>query len=86
MDLYCRMGEELRSLFKDLFSPNKEQVVRTKMKKILDLAVQIGGSIEKEAKELHSDVEKYLKQPKNSALIHVMKKHALRLEQETREI
>ena len=86
MDLYCRMGHELRSLFKDLFVPGREKVVKAKINKILELASEIGGSIQGEAETLKRDVENYLKQTDNRAMIAVLKKHALRLEQETREI
>lgn len=86
MDLYSRMGDELRSLFKDLFAQKSIEVIEKKMEEILKTSALIGGLLQKEAAELHRDVLQFLKSPKNKKLIAIMKKHALRLEQETREI
>jgi hypothetical protein len=78
------MGNELRSLFKDLFRPKSEKAVRVKMKAILTTAKEIGGSIEKEAEELNRDVMSFLENPNEN--ISKIKNHALKLEQETREL
>ena len=86
MDLYCQMGEELRSLFADLFDPRHSRIVRQKMARIQAVATQIGGSIRKEAEQLNSDVIRYLDHPNDPKLVAVMKEHALKLERETREI
>jgi len=86
MDLYSQMGEELRSLFKDLFAENRAIEVERKMEEILQISSKIGGSIHGEAGLLHRDVMQFLRNPKDRKLIAIMKKHALRLEQETREI
>lgn len=86
MDLYSQMGDELRSLFKDLFDPKRVKGVEKKMEYILATAAEIGGPLKIEADQLYSDVMKFLKNPKDQHLLALMKKHALRLEQETREI
>lgn len=86
MDLYSRMGDELRSLFKDLFAQKSRGVIEKRMEEILKTSREIGGLLQKEAAELHRDVLQFLNSPKNKKLIAIMKKHALRLEQETREI
>lgn len=86
MDLYCKMGEQLRSLFKDLFNPKCEGVVLHKMKNILELARQIGGSIKEEAEQLNCDIVKFLAKPTDPKLLAKVKKHAMRLEQETKEL
>lgn len=56
------------------------------MGKILAIAAQIGGPIHKEAEQLSIDIHSFLKNPKDPKLTAIMKKHALHLEQETREI
>jgi len=86
MDLYCKMGRELRSLFKDLFDPRHAGVVREKMGRILATASQIGSPLKEEAEQLHTDVVQFLERPQDPKRLAVMKQHALRLEQETREI
>lgn len=84
-DLFKKMGKELRSLFKDLFNPNHKPVVVKKMERILETAREIGGSVYQEAKTLNRDVEQYFAHPFDAKCIAVMKEHAARLEQETRE-
>ncbi len=86
MDLFMKLGDELRDLFKDLFHPEKRAVIESKMNEILKAAKQIGGQVEKEARELHADVVLYLKHPKDKKRVDVLKKHAIKLEHETREI
>jgi hypothetical protein len=86
MDLYILLGSELRSLFSDLFTPNQRNQVRQKIECILEAAKQIGNPIYAEAIQLHAEILQYLKNPKDPHLIALMKKHALHLEQETREI
>jgi hypothetical protein len=86
MDLYKRMGKELRSLFHDLFPPKRAEVIRGKMEQIVAMAAQIGGSLHDEAKQLNTDVENYLKQPHDQQCKANVQRHAMRLEQETREI
>lgn len=85
-DLYSQMGNELRHLFKDLFDPKRAQSVRHQMGKIMATAQQIGGSIEKEAAQLHRDIHRFLEHPTDPKLMIQMKEHAMRLEQETKEI
>lgn len=86
MDLYGKMGEELRDLFKDLFRPDAKAIVEQKMRDILKTAKLIGGRAAQEAEMLNADVAKYLKHPKDPKITAVLKEHAIRLEQETREI
>lgn len=85
-DLYSKMGKELRSLFKDLFDPKLEGAVRKKMGQILATASQIGGSLQREAEELHRDLIYFLEKPTDQSRSAMMKQHALKLEQETREL
>lgn len=86
MDLYSRLGDQLRVLFKDLFNPKRDEAVRREMENILSLAREIGGAILNDAELLNSDVMKFLESPNNPKALSKMKAHALRLEQETREI
>ncbi len=86
MDLYRQMGNELRSLFNDLFDPRLEGIVCQKIAKIIHTAKQIGGSIQKEAEQLNSDIIRFLEKPGDHKRLAVMKKHALKLERETREL
>lgn len=86
MDLYLRMGDELRALFKDLFHPKEKAAIEREIEKILATAAKIGGKLHKEAMLLQNDVKRFLQNPKDPKLIAVMKNHALKLEQETREI
>lgn len=86
MDLYCKLGNELRSMFKDLFDPKMATVTRKKMSQILGLAKKLGDRMEQEARILNEDVEKFLQMPQSLEMQAVMKKHALKLEKETREI
>lgn len=86
MDLYLKLGDELRDLFKDLFRPNKKAVIESKMEDVLRAANRIGGKIAEEAKILQNDILLYLKNPKDQKQIEVLKTHAKKIEQETREI
>ncbi len=86
MDLYSKMGNELRSLFEDLFADKRGEAIEKKIGEILRISSLIGGPLQKEAAEFHADVVQFLKKPKDKKRIAVMKKHALRLEQETREL
>lgn len=86
MDLYKRLGNELRALFKDLFNPAKAPEIEKKMAHILQTASQLGGSLSKEAQILFKDIRQFLKNPQDPKLLAIMKKHALHLEQETKEI
>lgn len=86
MDLFTKLGDELRGLFKDLFHPEKKAVILSKMQDILKAATLIGGAVAKEAESLQQDVTLYLKNPQDKKQIDALKKHAMRLEQETREI
>lgn len=86
MDLYSQMGKELRELFKDLFDPNRRSIGKKRMEEILTIAKQIGGPTELEAELLYMDVLRYLENPEDEMCIEIMKDHALRLEQETRDI
>jgi hypothetical protein len=56
------------------------------MSRILAIATQIGGPIREEAERLNADLVKYLERPDDPSRVAMMKEHALRLEQETREI
>lgn len=86
MDLYRQMGDELRDLFKDLFHPEKKEETLAKMEAILKTASKIGGPLFLEAKELNADVVNYLKNPKDKGLVSRLKREALKLEDQTREI
>ncbi len=86
MDLYWQMGEDLRELFKDLFDPKKARVIQERLDHILVKAAQIGGPLHEETKQFYAEVMNFLKTPHDPKAIHLMRAHALRLEQETREI
>ncbi|PIS03069.1 MAG: hypothetical protein COT85_03305 [Chlamydiae bacterium CG10_big_fil_rev_8_21_14_0_10_42_34] len=86
MDLYCKMGHELRSLFKDLFDPSHADQIHKKMGKILQIANQIGGSVKEDAQRLQNDIESYLEMPNDPKRLAIMKRHALRLEESSKEI
>lgn len=85
-ELYSKMGQELRTLFKDLFDPRHARTVRQQMGMVLATARQIGGPIQKEAEVLNGDINRFLEHPSDPKLLALMKEHALRLKQETREI
>lgn len=84
-DIYTRMGKELRALFKNLQTKDREHV-RQELEEIQKLAGQIGSPIKQEADRLRQDVEKHLEKPNDPKLAQIVKQHALHLEQETREL
>lgn len=86
MDLYTQMGEELRAVFKDLFDSERRAIAKERMAEVLDTAAKIGGPIEMEAELLYMDVLRYIDNPDDEKCIEIMKEHAMRLEQETREL
>lgn len=86
MDLYTQMGKQLRAVFKDLFDPNRIMVGKKMMEEVLDTAKKIGGPIEMEAELLYMDVLSYIDNPDDEKCIEILKEHAMRLEQETREL
>ena len=86
MDLYRELGEELRSVFADMFNPAHARIVRQKMARIVAIARQIGGRVKDEAEQLNGDLMNFLNNPNDPKFITIMKEHALRLEEETREL
>lgn len=80
------MSHELHALFQDLFDSKKRNFAKEKMEKILSLAQKIGGPIEMEAELLYMDILKFLDDPNDPKTFDVLKEHALRLDQETKEI
>jgi len=87
-DLYARMGNELRSLFKELESldPIKVQEVRWQMDRIVHTAEEIGGPLKDEADRLKTELSRFLEHPRDTKAKKKLQEHALRLEQETREL
>lgn len=86
MDLFSKLGSELRDLFKDLFRLEKRAVIESKMDDILKTASLMDQKIIQEVKELQIDVEHYLKYPENKKYLEILKRHAIKLEQETRNM
>lgn len=86
MDLYTQMGKELRAVFKDLFDSSRRAIAKEKMGEVLDAAAQIGGPVEMEAELLYMDILRFIDHPNDEKCIEIMKEHAMRLEQETREL
>lgn len=86
MDLYTKMGKEMKSLFQDLFIPQKKEAIVKKMQKILHTAKQIGGLMEKQAEELNQDILAYLEKPHDHHLFKKVKEHSLKLEEQTWEL
>jgi hypothetical protein len=62
------------------------QGIEREMAKIVELAEMLGDPVREEARRLQNDVSAYLKDPSDKRIESILKKHALRLEQETREI
>ena len=52
MDLFLKLGDELRDLFKDLFPLKEKAILEFKMGAILKTACLIGGEVAEEAKRL----------------------------------
>lgn len=71
-DLYMQLGDELRLLLKEI---HDVKAMQTRKKTILELAAQIGGSIQVHAEQLfeHKDLQS-------------IRPHIVKLEQETREL
>ena len=86
MNLFLKLGNELRDLFKDLFHPEKRVAIEAKIEDILKASSLIGGQVAEEAKKLAEEVRCYLKDPKNKKWIHTLKQHAMHLEQQTRDL
>ncbi len=87
-NLYVALGKELRALFKDLkdFDSSRSREIHLQMDQIVLTASQIGGSILEEAKQLVLDIANFIEHPENPRFAEILKKHALRLEQETRDL
>jgi len=87
-NLYLTLGSELRALFKDLktFNPSRSREVHLKMDQIILAASQIGGSILDEAKRLELDIDHFIENPEDPRFGAILRQHALRLEQETRDL
>jgi hypothetical protein len=84
-DLYTRLGNDLRKLF-EYVDPLQPDPLKRQMERILIEAGQIGGHVGKEAAELHRDVARFLENPQDEKKAQVLKRHALKLKRETREI
>ena len=65
---------------------DRAKEVERKLEEISHTASQIGGSIHGEAGVLHRDVTLFLQNRHDRKRIAAMKKHAARLEHETKEI
>ncbi len=85
-DSYARLGRELRALFKTLDHPGDRTKILKQMDHVLQLAEQVGDPLQQEAVRLKQDVLRFLEAPGDGKLGGIVKEHALRLEQETREI
>lgn len=86
VDSYARLGRELRALFKTLDHPGNRAKIIKQMDHVLHLAEGIGDPLLAEAVRLKTDVLRFLDAPGDEKLAGIVKEHALRLEQETREI
>lgn len=86
MDIFQTLGAELHSVFRDLFDEKRRGVVKQKMAQIVEDARRIGGPIAQEAERLERDVLRYLEKPADEKRKEIVKAHALRLEQQMREI
>jgi hypothetical protein len=80
MDLYEKMGDELRLLFYKL---KQGKDFQSSLAAILAAAHQMGEPILTQANELKKDLDAYLLKP---AHIRQIEKHIQRLEQQTRDL
>ena len=87
-NLYLALGKELRTLFKDLkaYDPSKSRAIHLQMDQIVLTCSQIGGVVLEEAKQLELDIDNFIEHPENPRYGEALRKHALRLEQETRDL
>jgi len=87
-NLYILLGKELRALFKDLkvYDASKRREIHLQMDQIVLTCSQIGGTVLEEAKQLVLDIDNFLEHPENPRFGEILRKHALRLEQETRDL
>lgn len=87
-DIYHHLGKELRALFNELKPLKIRRIdhIRHHMDKIESLAKKIGKPLDEEAARLRLDVERFLEKPSDPRLVEILQQHAMRLEQETREI
>lgn len=85
-DCYARLGRELRALFKSLEHPGDRAKILRQLDHVAHLAEEAGDPLQTEAARLKTDVLRWLDAPGDEKLAEIVKEHALRLEQETREI
>lgn len=85
-DGYARLGRELRGLFKTLEHPGDRTKILRQLDHVIQLAEEAGDPLQTEAARLKTDVLRWLDAPGDEKLAEIVKEHALRLEQETREI
>lgn len=86
MDLYKTIGEEIRSLFEDMFSLKSEKHVMQRLDHIAKLAAQIGEPMKEEVAKLRVEVDQFLKHRENPAVKEALKERAQRLSGETRDL
>jgi len=87
-NLYLLLGKELRALFKDLksYDSNKNREIHLQMDQIVLTCSQIGGPVLDEAKQLVLDIANFIEHPENPLYAEILRKHALKLEHETRDL
>lgn len=85
-DLYRSLGTELRQFLKELAKDHNPSLLLSKMQKILQIAAQIAPSLLDEAKKLQLALQEWGTHLKDVSKKEEVKKRALHLEQETKEI
>ena len=84
-DLHTRLAKELKGLAASLRSKDLK-TIQKRLQRVLRLASAIGGSVGIDAERLKGDIAQFLAHPSDPQINAALRDHALRLEQETKEI
>jgi hypothetical protein len=85
-DLYAQMRKELTKLWIVLRTTSEQDAVQQKLLKVNQLALEIGGKVQRDAQRLNGDVDRFLHHELSRMEIDRMFEDALKLEQDTREL
>lgn len=91
-DLYKQLQVELMALWEHLKGDHSyllsksENEIRRRISTMNQLAEGIGGQAKRDTEELKRDIDRFLSGEIELAEIHRMLEHALKLEQDTREL
>ncbi len=86
MNLYIQLGSELHKIFDLLDEPREEAIVLDMMRDVVKKAHLLNPHIHEQALRLQEEIHRYFETPGNRRNAASMRRDALKISQETREL